>query len=473
MDGKTDLAAAMPDSGEVVILDGAGNGSFAPGRTVPFTGAQFLAVGEVNRDGLPDLVSATSFDPHVAVLFGRGDGTFNPPPPPAIGSGTTVTAMAVGDLDGDGNVDAVLAVNYPPEALVFRGLGDGTFSEATHNPILSASFAIAMGDFDLDHKTDLAVAESSAGDLLILKGLGGGSFGILGRTVAGKGPVALVASDFNRDGWLDLVSANVGSNDVQVALNQGIPGVTPNRLPAARAGADGTHECTSGEGAEILLDGSESTDPDSTPGTHDDIVLFEWYEEADNSTPVLLGSGERLAVTLPLGAHTITLKVTDAAGASATDSLVLTVADTHGPLLSIDPTPAILWPPDSRLIEVHVSTDASDECGPVSVILESVSSIESGRPGSGGGHGTTGIQGAAFGTADFDFSLRATRAGNGGGLRYLVTYRATDESGNVSRATTFVIVPHDLRRSLPPGTPPVISPGTTLRPPAGASHSSP
>ncbi|MFC1891097.1 SBBP repeat-containing protein [Thermodesulfobacteriota bacterium] len=58
-------------------------------------------------------------------------------------------------------------------------------------------------------------------------------------------------------------------------------------------------------GALVILDGSESTDYDSTPGTNNDIVLFQWYKD-DN----LLGSGEIISYTFPLGGHNVVVSET-------------------------------------------------------------------------------------------------------------------------------------------------------------------
>ena len=66
-----------------------------------------------------------------------------------------------------------------------------------------------------------------------------------------------------------------------------------NAHPIARAGIDETVECTGPTGATVALDGNLSTDPDSTPGTHDDIISFEWFEDYGLPTEVLLGSGCR------------------------------------------------------------------------------------------------------------------------------------------------------------------------------------
>ena len=69
----------------------------------------------------------------------------------------------------------------------------------------------------------------------------------------------------------------------------------------------------------MVLDGSASADPDSSPGTNDDIIVFEWFENFGLETESFLGTGEILEVNLPVGSHVITLRVTDTEGATDTD----------------------------------------------------------------------------------------------------------------------------------------------------------
>jgi len=92
-----------------------------------------------------------------------------------------------------------------------------------------------------------------------------------------------------------------------------------NSPPVADAGATTTNTSCLSTLCQITLDGSQSSDVDSTPGTNDDIVSFEWFDA--NGT--LITSGETATVTLPLGMHDITLKVTDSAGAS--DEALITI----------------------------------------------------------------------------------------------------------------------------------------------------
>ncbi|HYV86051.1 MAG TPA: FG-GAP-like repeat-containing protein [Patescibacteria group bacterium] len=106
-----------------------------------------------------------------------------------------------------------------------------------------------------------------------------------------------------------------------------------NSPPQAAVVSPGAAECTSAAGAGVLLDGSGSTDPDSTPGTSDDIASFDWFENYGLASQTSLGSGATLSVTLPLGAHAITLKVTDRSGESSTATTTVSVVDTTPPVL--------------------------------------------------------------------------------------------------------------------------------------------
>ena len=102
-----------------------------------------------------------------------------------------------------------------------------------------------------------------------------------------------------------------------------------NPLPVADAGPDQVLECTGDGKATAALDGSASTDPDSTPGTNDDIVTFDWTENG-----AALASGETASVPFQLGVHEVLLTVTDRAGATGTDGTIVTVQDTTPPAIT-------------------------------------------------------------------------------------------------------------------------------------------
>ena len=212
------------------------------------------------------------------------------------------------------------------------------------------------------------------------------------------------------------------------------PGST-NTAPAANSGPDQTLEGTSPAGASVTLDGSGSSDPDSTPGTNNDIEFFDWYEGG-----TLLGSGEAIDRTLSLGRHIVTLVVTDISGETDSDEVIVVVEDTAKPAINkVTATPNVLWPPSHEMVEVAVELDAEDICDPepVSYVL----GVTSNEPINGPGDGNT--------EPDFEYTedplvvvLRAERAGSGAGRTYTIIVQCVDAAGNISSATVDVIVPH-------------------------------
>lgn len=117
--------------------------------------------------------------------------------------------------------------------------------------------------------------------------------------------------------------------------------------------------------------------------------------------------------------------------------------DVTAPGLTITLTPDALRPANHRLAPVSAQVRVSDDTDPSpSVTLLSITSNEPDN-GTGDGDDPNDIQGAAFGTDDREFLLRAERAGKGNGRVYTVTYQARDAAGNTTTASARVIVPHD------------------------------
>jgi hypothetical protein len=95
------------------------------------------------------------------------------------------------------------------------------------------------------------------------------------------------------------------------------------------------------------------------------------------------------------------------------------------------------------MVDVVAEVLATDAAGqPVGAILTSIDSSESDN-GTGDGNTVNDIQQADMGSADFEFQLRAERAGGGPGRVYTVVYTATDSFGNQTSAAAFATVPHD------------------------------
>jgi hypothetical protein len=202
---------------------------------------------------------------------------------------------------------------------------------------------------------------------------------------------------------------------------------------ACIVGGDRTVEAGSGCEARVTLDGSCSSDADSTPGTNDDIEYFDWYEG-----DTFLGSGEIIECNLPLGEHTIILEVIDKAGAFDVNEVTITVEDTP-PEFSLTVTPGVLWPPNHKMVLITPSWEVSDNCDELpDVTLVSITMNED-DDGKGDGHTSDDIQVKGDGS----IYLRAERSGKGTGRVYTITYQAIDDSGNVTVRSATVTVPHN------------------------------
>jgi hypothetical protein len=174
-DGSRDLIVANHDSDDVSILLGKGDGSFEPARTFPAgKGPTSLAIGDFNRDGKLDL--AVGGDT-MQILLGRGKGEFSPPVSyPARGP---VSFVAVADLRGNGLEDLLATSGFRLGSVsinsiaVLYGKGDGAFDPPTPYTAGFNPAWLAVGDFNSDGATDVAVVDSGGTALTLLLNQGG------------------------------------------------------------------------------------------------------------------------------------------------------------------------------------------------------------------------------------------------------------------------------------------------------------
>ncbi|UCF42733.1 MAG: hypothetical protein JSV99_09095 [Planctomycetota bacterium] len=243
------------------------------------------------------------------------------------------------------------------------------------------------------------------------------------------------------DGSIDdvrIYDRALSAGEIQGIYEGGLVNTAP---VACIVGGDRVVEVGDNCEERVVLDGSCSSDADSTEGTNDDINDFDWYEVIDACEPnsdVYLGSGEVIECNLGLGEHLIMLEVTDKAGAFDSNEVVITVEDVTPPELSVAVEPNILWPPNHKMVLITLSWEVSDNCDEeVEVSLVSVTSSED-DDSRGDGHTSKDIRIGDDGT----IYLRAERSGKGPGRIYTITYQAVDDSGNVTEASATVTVPH-------------------------------
>src|SRR5208282_2796039 len=206
-DGHPDLVlAACLDGGNgcrsgVSVLLGNGDGTFQTALTYDAAGfvAQSVAVADVNGDGHPDLLVANLCKDSnncgggvgpggVSVLLGKGDGTFQPAVSYKSG-GDNADSVVIGDVNGDGHPDVVVANACQTGSCnngvvgVLLGKGDGTFQPAvSYNSGRYTVGSVVIGDVNGDGHPDLVVAEYNGngymppGHVSVLVGNGNGTF---------------------------------------------------------------------------------------------------------------------------------------------------------------------------------------------------------------------------------------------------------------------------------------------------------
>ena len=184
------------------------------------------AAADLNRDGKPDLVTANSdigfgsaAPANVSVLLASGGGRFQNGVDYAV-SGTP-WAVAIGDLNGDGNPDLATPNGLSDTVSVLLGKGDGTFGTKTNFAAPTDPTGIAIADLNGDGKPDLAASSEGTNQVSVLLGNGNGTFGAATRYPAGSQASFVAAGDLNGDGKADVVTAGFGSAQVSVLLGNG------------------------------------------------------------------------------------------------------------------------------------------------------------------------------------------------------------------------------------------------------------
>jgi FG-GAP-like repeat len=274
-DGKPDAVLAG-NSGLSVLLN-QGNGTFANEHDYPLPGSPAsLVTGDFNGDGIMDVAVGIG-SPYggggpsgVYVLFGQANGTLSAPV--QIDSSVYPAGMAARDINGDKYTDLVIAdqaVFSPGNGQVngalhvYLGSASGTFTAAAAPPVTATNFsAAALGDLNGDGIPDLIVAGNVAGStvgsgkpmMFTLIGNGDGTFQaaqanpLAGMDGVGAGSVVL--ADFNADGILDVAVGNtldytevlLGLGDGTFANSMLALGQQPQVLGAADLNGDGLPE---------------------------------------------------------------------------------------------------------------------------------------------------------------------------------------------------------------------------------------
>jgi hypothetical protein len=229
-DGNLDVLTANYRGDSIGVLLGGGDGTFAPTVNYPTAAkgeVSTLVVGDLDGDGVLDVIATNQAVGVVSQFMGRPDGTFGPTinwdMPVFTDRVPGPYSAAIADFNEDGKNDVAVADLTSHTVAVRLGNGDGTLAEATSYPEGGGGSLYAVAaDMNLDGHVDLVVANRASDDISVLLGRGDGTFALpLVTPVAGKGPYSLALGDLNNDGVLDVVTANFDSGDASILIGVG------------------------------------------------------------------------------------------------------------------------------------------------------------------------------------------------------------------------------------------------------------
>jgi len=156
-----------------------------------------------------------------------------------FGHGFGPKSFAVGDLDGDGDLDILVGDSFfgSPGISVLKNNGDQTFAAPVYYslPLNQTVGEVALSDFDLDG--DLDAFATIRGDfdqmlkIMVWRNNGDGTFAAPIEFSTGQGPAGIVIADFTGDGKPDVITANYGASSISILRHNGLIGPSAGFLP--------------------------------------------------------------------------------------------------------------------------------------------------------------------------------------------------------------------------------------------------
>ena len=237
-DGKPDLVVTNDNGFSISVFrnisvpNSITVSSFA--APVSFYGGQnpvSVAIGDLDRDGKPDLVvpcdGAVYVFRNTSTSGSINDNSFAPSV--YFDAGLSPISVSIGDIDGDGKLDLAVANRGSDTVSVLRNTSTSgsitrpsSFAAKVDFAVGLSPYSISMGDFDGDGKPDLAVANQLNSTVSVLRNTSSSSSISLQAKVdfaVGSSPVSLAIGDLDGDGKLDLAVANNGSKSISVLRN--------------------------------------------------------------------------------------------------------------------------------------------------------------------------------------------------------------------------------------------------------------
>jgi hypothetical protein len=249
------------------IFFGDNAGNFTPGPVLTgfVSWPRYLVSGDIDGDGDMDLMVAHNNTNAYSVVVNTGGGTFAAPAAVFCNQGSHCMVNC-GDIDNDGDIDFAYATS--PTSFILQNNGSGAFTEVAVG-VSSDGYALAAGDLNNDGKPDLIMASHND------------SVGVVMNTNSVPGVVSfantvsyykgvngffdmrhLTCRDLNGDNFKDVISSNYNSASISVFLGDGtgalsIPALYPvgyvHSTDAGDFNMDGNMDIANAIGSNVTI----------------------------------------------------------------------------------------------------------------------------------------------------------------------------------------------------------------------------
>ena len=303
-DGRSDLIVAHANAGlsapgfVEVYRSPAGVGVPEVVQNFPVADPVAIAHGDVNGDGILDVLALNDTPSSLVVFLGKAAGGFENVQSYAMADG--ISAMVVGDWNHDGRDDVAVSRVVPgtteSTGAVDVRLATGTGLGATNSIAVTANaVAIDSGDFNEDGQLDLVVASGSSAGSAILLGDGAGGFAVSGLPIATiNNAQAVAVGDFDRDQHDDIAILSAGSDrKVTVSYGDGTAAFPTRKDAGTFSGPSGlASRDVSGDGIPDLVVADQAKNSVYVARSRGAARLFALASSGVSRQPIAVSAGD-------------------------------------------------------------------------------------------------------------------------------------------------------------------------------------